>query len=107
MLGIPGGAEKNGSKGSWRYLRKNNIGRLLDRREKAVNLASRRARLIAAGGLAEGGGTDDRGVADAASARPAEAFIALDCRRERAGRVDGRGEAETEDEEGERLCHSR
>ena len=101
MLGIPRGADKNGAKGSWRYLRKNNIGRLLDRREKAVNLASRRARLIAAGGLAEGGGTDDRGVADASASRPAEAFIALDCRRERRGAADGGGGAETEDEEWE------
>jgi len=38
MLGIPRGADKNGAKGSWRYLRKNHISKLLDKREKAISL---------------------------------------------------------------------
>lgn len=38
MLGIPRAADKNGAKGSWRYLRKNNISKLLDKRQKAISL---------------------------------------------------------------------
>jgi hypothetical protein len=76
-VGVWQGPDQGGANGAWRYLRKNNVSKLLDKRQKVLCLGlTNRQRLIAAGGLAPGA----RGEAQRSASMvvPAPCFIPLD-----------------------------